>query len=80
MMFLNLIHVMKIKNEVVGSLVNHSLPPDDLNLDLNTLSLRVEKMVEAMTLSLEVEDDSLEKTRKTLNPKGVFIGFPSRLK
>ena len=60
-MFLNLIHVMKIKNEVVGSLVNHSLPPDDLNLDLNTLSLRVEKMVEAMTLSLEVEDDSLEK-------------------
>ena len=59
MMFLNLIHVMKIKNEVVGSLVNHSLPPDDLNLDLNALSLRVEKMVEAMTLSLEVEDDSL---------------------
>ena len=80
MMFLNLIHVMKIKNEVVGSLVNHSLPPDDLNLDLNALSLRVEKMVEAMTLSLEVEDDSLEKTMKTLNPKGVFIGFPSRLK
>ena len=33
---------------------------------------------ETMTLfSLEVEDESFKKVIKTLNPKGVFIGFPN---
>ena len=43
----------------------------------------MEKKVEAMVLSLsfEVEVGTLEKkTMETLNPMGVFIGFPIRLK
>ena len=38
--------------------------------------------MEVMTLSfsLEMEDDSLEKTMGTLTLKGLFIGFPTRLK
>ena len=32
------------------------------------------------SLSWEVEDNSLEKNMKTLTPKGVFIGFPTKLK
>ena len=38
--------------------------------------------MEVMTLSfsLEMEDVSLEKTMGTLTLKGLFIGFPTRLK
>ena len=34
----------------------------------------------ALSLSLEVEDNSLEKTIETLTPNEVFIGFPTRIK
>ena len=42
----------------------------------------MEWMEEVMTLSLslEMEDNSLEKDMGTLAPKGVFIGLPTRLK
>ena len=42
----------------------------------------IEVMVEAMTLSLslEMEYESLEKAMGTITSKGLFIGFPIRLK
>ena len=33
-----------------------------------------------LSLFVKMEDDSLEKVMRTLTPKGVFIGFPTRLK
>ena len=33
-----------------------------------------------LSLTLEIEDNSLEKVMGTLTPKGVFIGFPTSLK
>ena len=44
--------------------------------------MEMKGMVEAMTLSLslEMEKDSLEKTKGTLTLKGVFIVFPTRIK
>ena len=54
--------------------------PNDLNLDFDTLPLGIEWRVETLTfsLSLEMEDPSLEKAMGTLTPKGIFIGFPTK--
>ena len=50
-------------------------------LDLRTLSIREEIMVEAMTLFLSRGGrQSYGKTMKTLILKGVFIGFLNGLK
>ena len=48
--------------------------------DLDTLLVGMEGRVEAMILSfsLEMEDDSLEKSMGTLTPKWVLIRFPTR--
>ena len=67
-MFLNQIHVVKMKNEIVEVLSTQSLLLVDKNLDLDTLLVEMEKRVEVMTLSLslEVEDNSLEKAMEPL--------------
>ena len=43
-----------------------------------TLTLQVVgfKKEEALSLSLEVEDDSHTKSIRNLNPQGVFVWFP----
>ena len=51
-MFLNQIHVVKMKNEIVEVLSTQSLLLVDSNLDLDTLLVEMEKKVEVMTLSL----------------------------
>ena len=53
-MFLNQIHVVKMKNEIVEVLSTQSLLLVDSNLDLDTLLVEMEKRVEAMTLSLSL--------------------------
>ena len=53
-MFLNQIHVVKMKNEIVEVLSTQSLLLVDKNLDLDTLLVEMEKRVEAMTLSLSL--------------------------
>ena len=41
-----------------------------LSLDLDTLPMRMEKKVKVIPISLEVEDDFLEKVMETLTLKG----------
>ena len=53
-MFLNQIHVVKMKNEIVEVLSTQSLLLVDKNLDLDTLLVEMEKRVEVMTLSLSL--------------------------
>ena len=53
-MFLNQIHVVKMKNEIVEVLSTQSLLLVDSNLDLDTLLVEMEKRVEVMTLSLSL--------------------------
>ena len=53
-MFLNQIHVVKMKNEIVEVLSTQSLLLVDSNLDLDTLLVEMEKKVEVMTLSLSL--------------------------
>ena len=60
-MFPNQIHLVKIKNEIAEVSQTWTLLLDDLNLDLDTLLVGMKGKVEAMTLSLEMEDDTLEK-------------------
>ena len=51
-MFPNRIHMMKMKSEVIRSLVNSESSTNDSNLNLDTLSMEIEERVEAMTFSL----------------------------
>ena len=51
-MFSNRIHMTKMKSEVIRSLVNSESSTNDSNLNLDTLSMEIEKRVEAMTFSL----------------------------
>ena len=53
-MFLNQIHALKMKNEIVEVLSTQSLLLVDSNLDLDTLLVEMEKRVEVMTLSLSL--------------------------
>ena len=65
-MFSNQIHVVKMKNKILELLWTQSLPPNDWNLEFDKLPMGMEENVEAMTLflSLEMEDNSLEKLWK----------------
>ena len=51
-MFPNQIHIMKMKIEIVEVLKSRSLPLDDSNLDLGTLSVGRKRGVETMNLYL----------------------------
>ena len=79
-MFLNQFHAMKMKNEVIESVVNskpstwwpeswswHTFDEDERG-DEGYGSL-------FLSISLKVEDDSIEKVMEILTLMGVFIGF-----
>ena len=80
-MFPNRFHVKKMKNKVVGSLVNIESSARWLKpWSWYTSSGDGRNGGGFYYLSLKVEEGSLEKTMENLTPNGVFIRFSTRFK